>query len=122
MRGKKTRWEGDRTRAERLALDCGVPTLAGALCGRLALDRREEDSVQLARLFTEVGLAADAACDIDVDATVLIAHREGATALAAGLVLRLLAEGRVTDASRLVALFKATNIGSGDYDSLVPSA
>ena len=119
MGGKKARWEKDRARAEALARDHRVETLAGALCGRLALDRREHDAADLARLFTEVDMAS---ADIDVDKAVAVAHLEKATPIAAGLVLRLLSEGRTTDAHRLVVLFAATKIGDGDYASLVPSA
>jgi len=118
MGGKKAKWEKARARAEDLAQDHRVESLAGALCGRLALDRREADSVDLARLFTEVDMAGD----IDIDKTVLLAHLEETTVIAAGLILRLFNEGRVTDAHRLVVLFSATYIGDGDYASLIPSA
>jgi len=120
---KKARWERDRARAEALAQGQSVPMLAGALCGRLALDGRRDDSVGLAQLFTDAGLV-DAAADatIDVERGVDLAERETQTTLAAALVLRLLADGSTLDAHRLVALFSATNVGAGDYASLVPSA
>ena len=122
MGGKKAKWEKDRTRAEALARDNNVPTLAGALVGSLARNRREANSLGLARLWTEVGFPFLDEDALNVDAAVLVAHQETTTAIAAGLVLRLLAEGHSTDAHRLVALFMTTHVGEGDYASLVPSA
>ena len=122
MGGKKTRWERDRTRAEALARDTNVPTLAGALCGRLAQEGREADSVGLAQLWTDVGFPFLDEDAMGVDEAVRLAHQETTAAVAAALVLRLLAEGHATDAHRLVVLFASTRIGAGDYASLVPSA
>ena len=118
MGGKKGKWEKDRERAERLAQGQPVGVLAGSLCGRLTLDGRVDDACDLARLFSEV----DMVTGLEVDKGVGLAHAHSATVLGAALVLRLLGEGRATDAHRLVVLFTATKIGEGDYASLVPSA
>jgi hypothetical protein len=95
-------------------------TLAGALVGSLALDGRQEDAMQLARLFTEIHLGTGGS---DVDTPVLLAILYDTGPLAGALVRRLSLDGRTKDAQRLAVLFTANNIGTaGDFGHILPRA
>lgn len=96
-------------------------TLCGALVGRLTLDGRVADAVQLARLFTDTEIAALGVLDVVVAVDLAAASDSGA--LAGALARCLSNEGRAANARWLAALCAATGIGkTGDFGDLLPSA
>ncbi len=105
--------------AAMLALEYDTAMLAGALVGRLALDRRVDDANQLACLLTATNIGRGLS---DLDTPIALAHAFDATTLAAALVGRLSLDGRMNDANKLALLFAATNIGTPDSPALAFAA
>ena len=76
-----------------LALDYDTAMLAGALVGRLGLDRRVDDANKLACLLTATNIGRGLS-DLDTP-EIALAHAFDATTLAAALVGRLSLDGRM---------------------------
>ena len=83
---------GDKNKraARELASLYSIGTLAGALIGRLTLDRRVDDATGLARLLTEQNMVDQ----VDEDLAVRLAQDNRAAVLADALLGRLTNDGR----------------------------